>query len=171
MPRVPAFVTVLGCLAAVCCNGSSRGVTPEIGTDLYAVAPEGVSEVSLSSKGQRMWAYKWATSESFSLVFAYRSPPHVETCMAGSRFRSWLRTVSRLHITGTPRAPIDRASPDWVDLRIADSSALKPIDVLIYLPPVDREAPVVMVDGAQFLAEVDLVSARAIWSGCAKMSP
>ena len=113
MIRFGAVALIACCVIPVACSNSASRA-PEVGTDYYAIAPEAVSEVSVASRDQRVWGYKWDGSPSFSLVVAYRSPPRVETCVAGSGFRSWLQALSRLPIRGRPSTRLDPASPDWV---------------------------------------------------------
>jgi hypothetical protein len=114
------------------------------------VAADTLVEVSLASGSEKMWAYRWSTSEIFALVVARHSPPGVETCLAGPGFAAWLQVVSRFSITGTPAAPVASDSPDWLDLRLKDSGGLDPIEVRVHLPTGTGASPIVSVNEKQF---------------------
>jgi hypothetical protein len=165
--RLRQWAALLGCMATLSCNGRTSTGSPEVGSDLYAVAADTLVEVSLASASEKMWAYRWSRSEKFALVVARHSPPAVETCTAGPGFRAWLQVVSRFSITGTPAAPVTSDSPDWLDLRLKDSGALDPIEVHVYLPSGTGDSPIVSVNGKQFIGRFDSGgSALAFRSGC-----
>jgi hypothetical protein len=157
----------LGCLAAGACSDTPSARLPEIGTDLYALAPDQIAEVAVNARNQRLWAFRWRPADPFYLVIAYRLPYRTETCPSGPAFIAWLRAVARLPITGRPVRGVDKVdpeSPDWLSLRLTDSTTLKPSEATLFF---GADSVLVAVGDSQYYAGIDVRAARVIRSGCA----
>ena len=157
----------LGCLAAGACGEAPSARVPQVGTDLYALAPDQIAEVTVITRNQRLWAFRWRPADPFYLVIAYPSPYRTETCPSGPAFASWLRAVSRLPITGRPVRGVDKIdpeSPDWLVLRLTDSARAEPSEATLFFA---EDSVLVAVADSQFYAGIDVRAARVIRSGCA----
>ena len=139
----------MACLASAC--GRAVSTQPEIGSDLYAVAPESVIEVLLSGSEESLWAHRWRKSDRFSLVFARRGSPKPETCSAGPGFDAWLQSLSRVTIVRSQTSKVSEAGEGWFDVRLKDDLTLEPIETHLRLPTAADKSAVVAVAGKQFL--------------------
>ena len=145
-----AVLLSLGCLAGACRETPSTRF-PTVGTDLYNVAPEQITEVTVVTRDQSLRAFRPRPSDPFSLVVTRRSPYRADTCQSGPAFTSWLRAVSRLPIIGRPVRGIDPESPDWIQLRLADGPRGQPVEATLFLA-LAGEPALVAVRDSQFYA-------------------
>jgi hypothetical protein len=160
------IATALLATASACSRGGGES-EPEPGTELYAVAPETVREVVFSAPDRKLYAYRWAPSDSFRLVIASRGSADVEHCTAGEGFTRWLAAASRMPVVKKLDDKLDAASTDWTDLQLRDASQLEPIDVHLHLPSAAGQSTVIQYGAAQYSVDVDAAALGAVRSGCA----
>ena len=160
-------VLLAGGLLGTACRHDARG--PEPGMELYAVAPDSVREVLLSSGDRKLYAFRWRAAEPFRLIVATRGDSVVQRCTAGPGFTRWLAAVSRLPIRDSlPRAK-DRDAGEWADLELRDASALEPIAARLRLPAAASDPVVVRVDDRDYAVDVDASVLRDARAGCAAL--
>ena len=154
-------------LLGTACRHDARG--PEPGMELYAVAPDSVREVLLSSGDRKLYAFRWRAGEPFRLLVATRGDSVVQRCTAGPGFARWLAAVSRLPIRDSlPRAR-ERDAGEWADLELRDASALEPITARLRLPVAASDPVVVRVDDRDWAVDVDAAALRDVRGGCASL--
>lgn len=160
------LLLAIACSSAIGCSPNADSDAPKPGTELYAVAPETITEVLVSSGDHKLLAYRWSASEPFHLMIASRSKPAGEHCLAGDRFAGWLQSVSTARITREASPAVDRKAPGWTHVRLRDRSSLDPIDVQLHIPPSDT-GPVVLAHGdKQFIVDMQAVVIRRAVLGC-----
>ena len=160
-------VLLAGGLLGTACRHDARG--PEPGMELYAVAPDSVREVLLSSGDRKLYAFRWRAAEPFRLIVATRGDSVVQRCTAGPGFTRWLAAVSRLPIRDSlPRAR-DLDAGEWADLELRDASVLEPITARLRLPVGPSDPVVVRVDDRDYSVDVDGAALRDVRAGCAAL--
>jgi hypothetical protein len=159
-------VALLGALA---CGGRGADGSPEPGTELYAVAPETVREVVFSTPDRKLYAYRWAPSDSFQLIVATRGKAEVEHCAGGAGFTRWLAAASRMPVARKLDRRLDAASTEWADLQLRDASQLEPIDVHLHIPSAAGEPTVMQYGTEQYAVDVDAAVLQEVRSGCSAL--
>lgn len=169
LPSGPPLKSASGvalALLVLACGERGGGGAPEPGTELYAVAPETVREVVFSTPDHKLYAYRWAPSDSFQLVIATRGKAEVEHCVAGAGFTPWLAAASRMPVARKLDRRLDAASTKWADLQLRDASQLEPIDVHLHLPSAAGEPTVVQYGTEQYAVDVNAAALQTVGSGC-----
>jgi hypothetical protein len=169
-PRWPLrMVLVLSGVAAIACTKDRDEGAPEPGTDLYAIAPETVREVVLSTPDRKLYAYRWAPDDTFHIVVATRGSAEAEQCIAGEGFARWLAAASRMPIGKKLDRQVDSASGEWTDLQLRDASQLEPIAVRLHIPSAPGEPAVIQFGADQYSVDADGPMLRSASSGCATL--
>jgi hypothetical protein len=148
------------------CRRDRDDGAPEPGTDLYAVAPETIREVTFSSPDHKLYAYRWAAGDTFHVVIATRGTAAAEQCAAGEGFARWLSTVARMPITRELDGRVDSAAAEWADLRLRDATQLEPIDVRLGVPIAAGGPTVIQYGDKQYEVEMDSTALRSVRAGC-----
>jgi hypothetical protein len=171
MRRVARPLVVIACcaLAASSCGRVAESV-PSPGADLYAVSPDGVLEVTLTSATERLYAFRWTPEEAFQIVSARRGQ-EIERCRAGDGFGRLLAAVSSLRVTAELPAPAGGTEGEWARLYIADTSGVEPIVVAIRIPPRVELPVLVEVAKRQFTVATNVGDLLLAASGCKGLGP
>ena len=162
-----------GILTALClgtlatCGG--KPPAPEVGVDLYAVPPENVTEILLSSPTKKVYAYRWGQGSPFQVWTASSNSADAEQCKGGEGLRRWLEAISTVRLVREVDPPWDRSAPNWSDILIRDATNLEPIQVRVRIPASDGEPVVIDSHGRQFAAQIDARVLRTVMSGCSQL--
>lgn len=156
-------------IALIACDDARDERKPEPGMELYAVAPETVREVIISSPGYKLYAYRWTPDDAFHVLIATRGRSEVEQCTAGEGFSRWLVAASRMPIAKKLDRRVDSASEEWADLQLRDSSQLDPLDLRLHIPSAPGEPAVIQFGTDQYTVDVDVPMLRSARSGCATL--
>src|SRR5436190_23853929 len=84
---------ILICCGVVGCQPGQNAQMPVPGIELYAVVPERITEVLVSSADYKLYAYRWKPEGTFHLTIASAGTTTEEHCLGGNQFQKWLETV------------------------------------------------------------------------------
>jgi len=132
------------------CQNWRSAETVRVGTELYAIVPEGIIEVLFSTDDHKVFAYRWNPNDAFQLTVASARERRVEYCVSGEGFRRWLEAVASARVTNEVMkfSNAKNGGGSWARLRLRDSSSLDSIDVQIQMP-VTAADPVLMESEAR----------------------
>jgi len=126
-----AVLGLLGLLAPGLNSGAAaRPLQP--GTEVFAVAPEKVLEISYRTAVSWLVAHRWQVGDRFTLILLKPGQPLPDSCLAGEGFQTVLRQLTSLKLRQTPSANEAEALlrkhplPTWGELMIRDDSPLEP---------------------------------------------
>jgi hypothetical protein len=131
-----AGLILLG-LLTLAFNPSQAGQPLKPGTEVFAVAPEKVVEISYRTADFWFLAHRWQVGERFTLIFLKRGKSLPERCLAGRGFQTVLGQLTSLKLRQTPATEqvkeLLRLHPlsTWAELVIRDDSALEPFQARI----------------------------------------
>jgi hypothetical protein len=123
---------ILLSLLALPFNPAQAGQPLKPGTEVFAVAPEKVVEISYRTADFWFLAHRWQVGDRFTLIFLKKGKPLPERCLAGDGFQTVLRQLTSLKLRQTPTPEqvkeILRLHPlsTWAELVIRNDSALEP---------------------------------------------
>lgn len=142
------------------------------GTEVFAVDPDLVLELSYSTPGMRLTAQRQKPGAPFTIRFweTKKLPP--ASCPAGKGFAKVLKQLTSLKL----RRPLDTHEteeyfrkyplPSWAELMIRDTSALEPFHALLH--PLTGSAPEALVhfQGATYVVDFQTQVFRLLAGGC-----
>ena len=153
--------TLLMCIAmSSSCRSPEKSGTPEPGTELYAVAPDAITEVLISSQAHKIYAYRLNTDRPFQLVVASGEAPAAEQCSSGVGFARLLQAVASMPIVKKADKQFDERGADWTELRLRDTISLEPIEARIRIPRTNGEPVVIQFVDRQYVVRADPASLR-----------
>jgi hypothetical protein len=166
-----AGLCLLGLLAAGF-NPAAAGQPLKPGTEVFAVAPENVVQISYRTATFWFVAYRWQEGDRFTLIFLKKGTPLPESCLAGEGFQTVLRQLTSLKLSQTPTADqteeLFRSQPrsTWAELVIRDDSSLEPFRALVH-PAADSSGEVWLhFQGATYRVGLDHQVLELISGGC-----
>jgi hypothetical protein len=149
---------------------AGRSLKP--GTEVFAVAPEKVVEISYRTADFWFLAHRWQVEDRFSLIFLKKGKPLPERCLAGKGFQTVLGQLTSLKLRQTPTTEqtkkLLRHYPlsTWAELVIRDDSALEPFQARIH-PVADSTGEVWLhFNGATYRVALDHQVLKLISGGC-----
>jgi hypothetical protein len=153
-----------GMLAA--CGTEPTEYEPDPDIELYAVAPETVTEVLFSSPDRKLYAYRWSPQGTFEVMIA--SPDgRLDHCVAGSSFLSWLHSIAHMSpLDGTTTPSTSEMYSERIDIVLRDESDLDPVHVRLLVPSTGSEPAVAEFHSKTFAVDTDLATLRNIESVC-----
>jgi hypothetical protein len=148
MPRPGKYtivVALLGLLVASLHGAEPQSLQP--GTEVFAVDPEKVIEITYRSPGMMLIAHRWQTRDKYTLIVLDRQHGKPATCLAGQGFDVVLNQLTSLKLRRTLSAKeaqeLLQKYPvrSWAEMVIRDNTALEPFRAHV-LPNagVDNEA-------------------------------
>jgi len=155
-------------IAGACNSNSTPQAMP--GTDLYAVSPDDVLELKISTPERKLYAFRWSPQDRFELLVARRGAP-VEQCVAGGSFMRLLKAVSQLRVVAeVQRAGVEPRRTPLTMLEISDRTALEPITMAFRLTNEAQRQIVVDVGGKQFSATPNGPDFELVLADCSVLS-
>jgi len=152
---------------------AGRALRP--GTEVFAVDPALVLEVSHRSAAGYLHALRRDPQDSFTLTIQFPGRPQPETCPAGAGFATFLRQITSLKLIhtweGDRLADLLRRHPlsGWPELLIRDASRLEPFQARL-LPVADSPGQaLVHFGGATYSVALDHQVFRLLDGGCASL--
>jgi hypothetical protein len=162
--RATKILLLAGVLWSGCSQRPGEGL-PEPGTDFYAVSPDTVTEVLLSTGLYKLFAFRWSPGDRFQLVVSLKGKA-VEQCQAGPPFENWLKAVTRMPVVRQIDRPFDAESQNWGNLRLRDNTRLEPVEVRLRIPSAGSEPAVIEVGTRQFIVDLNAAILGTASSGC-----
>jgi len=137
------------------CSSRPSHTSPEPGTELFAILPENITEVRISSSDYKVYAFRWQLGQPFEVVTSSRKGRNTEHCTGGAAFDDLLKSLSTVKILRAADKPFDAGSNDWADVDLRDATVLEPISMRVRVPRSAGETVVVQVENRQFVADID----------------
>ena len=153
---------------------SSSGREPSLrpGTEVFAVDPDLVLEVSYRQGPVRMTARRHQPGETFILVFWEQGRPGPSSCLAGPGFAKVLKELTSLKLQRTLTAREEegyfRSKPlsSWAELVIRDTSTLEPFRAKVLPAPGAATGTLVHFRGTTYLVDLKGQVFHLISGGC-----
>jgi hypothetical protein len=126
----PGLVLLLLLVARELCAGAAPALRP--GSEVFAVEPARVLEVSYRTSTFQVLAHRFRTGEAFRLILLRSGQPRPEWCEAGEGWQRVLRRLTSLPLSRIPsRGEVEAllsAQPlvTWGELAVRDDSLLEP---------------------------------------------
>jgi len=148
------------------------GQSLRAGTEVFAVDPDLVLEVSYRTSTMRLTAHRQGRGEPFQLTFWENNQPQPSSCPAGEVFARVLAQLTSLKLRRTLEAreaeEYFRKYPlsSWAELVIRDTSTLEPFRAL--LKPLAGSAPEALLhfQGATYVVDFQTQVFRLLAGGC-----
>jgi hypothetical protein len=167
-------------LAGLCLLGLlAFGFTPAVagrplkpGTEVFAVAPEKVVQISYRAATFWFVAHRWKVGDRFTLILLKKGKPLPESCLAGEGFQKVLLQLTSLKLRQTPTAEQAkeylRSHPlsTWAELVIRDDSSLEPFRALVYPAADSSEEAWLHFDGATYRVGLNHQVLELLSGGC-----
>ncbi len=149
-----------------------RGESLKAGTEVFAVDPAMVLELTLSSPDWRLIAHRWDTRQPFTIIFQAKGQRLPNVCQAGNTFRRILEQLTSLKLSRTPEAGQTRAFletkplPSWWRLEIRDTSQLAPFAARLLPVPGSSTESLVHFNDATYIIALRADIFALIAKGC-----
>jgi hypothetical protein len=137
MSRLARYIiatTLLGLLGASLNGAGAKSLRP--GTEVFAVDPGKVIEITFRSPGVMLTAHRWQTRDRFTLVFLAKNRQPV-SCLAGPGFDVVLNQLTNLRLRRALNAKevkeVLKKNPlsSWAEVVVRDNTALEPFRALL----------------------------------------
>jgi hypothetical protein len=157
-------------LVGICAE--ARGGPLKAGTEVFAVDPARVIEVSYQSSEVRLIAYRWDVHQRFTLIFLEKSRAQPVICPAGAGFAAVLAQLTSLKLTrtlnpGESEAYLQRQPiAAWAEVAIRDNSALPPFQARITPLAGSSTEALTHFNGATYIVACDAEVFRRLGGGC-----
>ncbi len=154
-------------------EGWGRALRP--GTEVFAVDPAMVLEVSYRTETVRLLAQRWQKGEPFTLAFWVPGRPQPAVCPAGEGFARVLQQLTSLKLRRTLEAgeaeAYFRKNPlsSWAEVVLRDTSALEPFRALLQPRPGPAAEALVHFNGATYLVDFEPQVWSLLAGGCQAM--
>jgi hypothetical protein len=168
--RYGAVAALLVLLVAGRPGAGSRPLT--VGTEVFAVDPGKVIEVTFRSAGMLLLAHRWEARGRFTLIFLEQPQGQPATCLAGQGFAVVLNHLTSLKVRRTLSA---REAQElmgkeplgaWAEMVIRDRTALAPFRARL-MPVAGRiDEAFVHFDGATYVVDLPDQVFHLIAGGC-----
>jgi hypothetical protein len=168
--RYSAVAALLVLLAAGQANAGSQPL--KVGTEVFAVDPGRVIEVTFRSTGTLLLAHRWEPGEQFTLIFLEQSQGPPATCRGGQGFAVVLNHLTSLKVRRTLTAgeaqellgkkPVSA----WAEVVIRDQTALAPFRARLMPVPGRLDETFVHFDGATYVVGLPHQVFHLISGGC-----
>lgn len=166
-----AGLCLLG-LLALGLNPAAAGRPLKPGTEVFAVAPEKVVQISYRTATFWFVAHRWKVGDRFTLILLKKGTPLPESCLAGQGFQKVLRQLTSLKLRQTPTAEQSKEYlqnhplSTWTELVIRDDSSLEPFRALVYPVADSSEEVWLHFDGATYRVGLNHQVLELISGGC-----
>jgi len=148
------------------------GQTLKPGTEVFAVEPSRVMELTYRSSTLQLIAHRWEAGGRFTLICLKKGQARPLICPAGANFDQVLRQLTSLRLRRT--LPAKEAEdywrknprPDWAEMGIRDNSQLEPFTALIKPVEGSPQEAVVRFGGATYIVELDAKVFQLLAGGC-----
>lgn len=159
MPRLARYfiaAALLGWLGASLHGAEAQTLSP--GTEVFAVAPGKVTQVTYRSPGMMLIAHRWRIQDRFTLIFLEKDSKPV-ICPAGQNFEVVLNQLTSLKLR---RALLPKEAQEllqkypassWAELLVRDNSALKAFQALIMPVAGNPNEAFVHFDGSTYIVD------------------
>jgi hypothetical protein len=167
---IAAVVSLVLVLLGMPQNGGGQSL--RAGTEVFAVDPNLVLEVSYRQATVQMMAHRWHSGDPFSLIFWEKDQPRPSSCLAGEGFARVLKELTSLRLRRTLDARQEeeyfRKDPlrSWAELRIRDTSALEPFRALVLPLAGPATGALVHFHGSTYLVDIKDQVFELISGGC-----
>ncbi len=172
--QVAFAAALLGWLAAgAAAWGAEKPLQPA--TEVFAVDPALVRELSCQGAGWRLAARRAAAGEPFTLVVLRSGEEQPDVCRSGAGFDRVLEALTSLKLHRTPEAREVREYEAryprraWVELLIRDASALEPFRARLLPLPGSPGDALLQFAGVSYLIALDDAVFRLLEGGCASL--
>jgi hypothetical protein len=168
--RYGAVAALLAILVACPAAAEARPLQP--GTEVFAVDPARVLEVTYRSPEVMLLAQREDAGGRFTLTFWEKSQSQPSTCLAGSAFAAVLNQLTSLKLRRTPspgearelwaKHPLET----WAEVTIRDNTPLTPFQARV-MPVAGTPAEAfVHFDGATYVVDLPLRILHLLAGGC-----
>jgi len=173
MPRLWRYSIVAALLLWLLGTMPGAGAqTLSPGTEVFAVDPGKVVEVTYRSSGMMLIAHRWHTRDSFSLIFLDQQHGKPAACLAGQGFDVVLKQLTSLKLRRTLNAKeareILQQHPlrSWAEVVVRDQMALEPFRALVMPVAGFPDEAFVHFNGATYVVSFADHVFRLISGGC-----
>jgi len=146
------------------------------GTEIFAVDPGKVIELSYRAPGLRLIASRWEVGDRFSIVFWEKKRPGPAFCPAGPGFEAVLKQLTSLKLRRTldpgRAAEFFKEKPlsTWDEVVIRDDSALEPFRAMILPVSGVADEALVHFHGSTYVVAFDAKVFQLIAAGCKSLA-
>ena len=172
MPRLARYVIAAALLGLLGVMPSAGGQTLSPGTEVFAVDPAKVVEITYRSSGMMLIAHRWQTRDSFTLIFLDQQHSKPAACLAGQGFDVVLKQLTSLKLRRTldtkeakellERNPVS----SWAEVVVRDNTALEPFGALIMPVAGVPDEAFVHFNGVTYVVDFADHVFRLISGGC-----
>ena len=151
---------------------SGRGPSLRPGTEVFAVDPNLVLEVSYQQGPVRMMAHRRQRGDPFILTFWEQGRPEPASCLAGPGFAKVLKELTSLKLQRTLTAREEkeyfRSKPlsSWAELAIRDTSVLQPFRAQVLPAAGAATGTLVHFHGTTYVVDLQKRVFHLISGGC-----
>jgi hypothetical protein len=172
MPRLWKYsiVAALLWLGGTICGAGGQTLSP--GTEVFAVDPGKVVEVTYRSSGMMLIAHRWHTQDRFTLIFLDQRHSKPATCLAGPGFDAVLKQLTSLklrkQLNAAEAKELFQKHPlrSWPEVAVRDQMALEPFQALVVPVPGSPDAAFVHFNGVTYVVDFADHVFRLISGGC-----
>jgi hypothetical protein len=153
--RYGAVAALLGLWAAGLHGAGAQSL--RVGTEVFAVDPGKVIEVTYRSPGMMLIAHRWDTRDRFTIIFLDRQHHKPAICHAGKGFDVVLNQLTSLKLHRALNAKeakeLLKRNPisSWAQVVIRDNTALEPFRALVMPVAGGSEEAFVHFDGSTYV--------------------
>ena len=165
-----AVAVLLGLWAAGLHGAGAQSL--QVGTEVFAVDPGKVIEVTYRSPRIMLIAHRWNTRDRFTLIFLDQQHRKPAICLAGKGFDVVLHQLTslKLHraLTAKEAKELFRRNPisSWAEVVIRDNTALEPFRALVMPVVGGSEEAFVHFDGSTYVVGFAHQVFQLISGGC-----
>ncbi len=142
------------------------------GTEVFAVDPGKVIEVTYRSSGLMLLAHRWQTRDRFTLIFLDQQHRKPATCLAGQGFDVVLKQLTSLKLRRTLNAKEAKEFlqkhplRSWAEVVVRDNTALEPFQAFITPDQGSPGAAFVHFNGVTYVVDFSDHVFHLIAGGC-----
>lgn len=146
------------------------------GTEVFAVDPGKVLEVSYRTSSMRLMAHRWDIGDRFTIIFMEQSRSRPAICPAGQGFETVLKQLTSLKLrrtlpAGEAQACLRRKPLNsWAEVVIRDNSELEPFRALIMPLAGSSTEALVHFHGATYIVSLEAKVFQLISGGCKSLA-
>jgi hypothetical protein len=172
MPRFGRYAIVAALLLLLGATPGAGAQALAPGTEVFAVDPAKVIEVTYRASGLILIAQRWQTQDRFTLIFLDQKQPKPSVCLAGQGFDVVLKQLTSLKLRRTLNAHEAQELlhkhplPTWDEVVVRDQSALEPFQAFITPDQSSSGAVFVHFNGATYVVDFADQVFHLIAGGC-----
>lgn len=156
------------CAAALGCSSRSPS-RAGAGSELYAVAPDSVTDIVFTSASRKVFAYRFQAGQPMVVVTADVKAAAPETCSGGPEFQRWFETLSQMRVASHVNKPVDALDPGWATVMLRDATVLEPVLVRVLVVGGPKPSVIAEYAGQRYVVATDAAALDSSRLSCATL--